>query len=210
MKNNFLENLSEFQKDALKEIGNIGAGNAATAFAQFLDQKIKMNVPSVEILPLSRVPEITGNVEETVFGILVQIMGEAPGYILFILAEESIVHLLNSILGKKVNLSDVSDLEQSAIKEIGNILSGSYLNAINQVTGFNLTQAVPGLAHDMAGAILSSTMISMGNSSDYALLIETQFHNGKKKIDGYFFLIPEPGSLKIMLDALGFDENARD
>lgn len=207
MKENLLENLSEIKKDALKEIGNIGAGNAATAFAQFLDRKIEMSVPSVEILPVSRVPEITGNVEESVFGILVQIMGEAPGDILFILAEESVVHLLNSILEENISLEDVSDLENSAIKEIGNILSGSYLNAINQVTGFNLIQSVPGLAHDMAGAILSSTMISMSNSSDYALLIETQFHSGEKKIDGYFFLIPEPGSLEIILNSLGFDDN---
>ncbi|ACL69520.1 chemotaxis protein CheC [Halothermothrix orenii] len=205
MTDNLINNLTDDHKDALKEIGNIGAGNAATAFAQFLNCKIEMTVPSVEILPLSEVPEITGGVEDRVVGILLKVMGEAPGSILFVLSEESTAHLLNIITQQDIDVSRFSEVEISAIKEIGNILSGSYLSALNKMTGFNLVQSVPGFSHDMAGAILSSSMIPLGESSDYALLIETKFLDGGNEIEGYFILIPDPGSLDKILKALGFD-----
>jgi len=197
--------LNDMHKDALREVGNIGAGNAATAFSQFLDKKIDMSVPSVDILPLSEVPEITGDVEENVFGILLQVEGEAPGSILFVLAEKSVQHLLKLVLKQEVDISELGDVEISAVKEIGNILSGAYLNALNQLTGFNLNQSVPGYSHDMAGAILSSSMIPFSEISDYALLIETQFLDGSNEIEGFFFLIPNLGSLNKILNALGFD-----
>lgn len=199
-----LMDLSDIQKDVLKEIGNIGAGNAATAFAQFLGCKIDMNVPSIEILSISEVPEVTGGIEQMVVGILLNVMGEAPGRILMVFPEESIGNLLSLILQKEVDITQIDEMEISAIKEIGNILSGSYLNALNQMTGFNLMQSVPGFAYDMAGAVLSTSMIPVGEDSDYALLIETTFYKGEDELEGYFFLIPDPGSLENILNKLGY------
>lgn len=198
-------NLSNLQKDALREIGNIGAGNAATAFAQFLDCKINMTVPSVEILPMTEVSEVTGGSEQRVIGVLLKVIGEAPGKILLLFSEDSIEHLLALVLDMPIDFQEINEIQVSAIKEIGNILSGSYLNAINQMTGFNLLQTVPAFAHDMAGAILSSSLISLSEESDYALLIETVFINGVLEIEGYFFLIPDPGSLDKILQSLGLD-----
>lgn len=198
-------NLSNLEKDALREIGNIGAGNAATAFAQFLDCKINMTVPSVEILPMTEVSEVTGGSEQRVIGVLLKVIGEAPGKILLLFSEDSIEHLLALVLDMPIDFQEINEIQISAIKEIGNILSGSYLNAINQITGFNLLQTVPAFAHDMAGAILSSSLISLSEESDYALLIETVFINGVHEIEGYFFLIPDPGSLDKILQSLGLD-----
>ncbi|MFW5998151.1 MAG: chemotaxis protein CheC [Bacillota bacterium] len=198
-------NLSEIQKDALKEIGNIGAGNAATAFAEFLNKKIDMTVPSIDIVPLTEVPEITGSIEEKIFGILLTVNGEAPGEILFILSEDSIKHLLKLVMEKEINPQNVGEIEVSALKEIGNILSGSYLSSINQMTGFGLTQSIPGFAHDMAGAILSSAMINLGDTSDFVLLIKTKFISEGNEIKGFFFFIPKLGSLHTILKALGID-----
>lgn len=200
-----LNNLTAIHKDALREIGNIGAGNAATAFAQFLDTKIDMTVPSVEIVPMSEVPEVTGGIEQRVISILLKVMGEAPGSILLILSEDSTEHLLEMVLFNEVDINDINEVEISAIKEIGNILSGSYLNAINQMTSLNLFQSVPAFSHDMAGAILSSSMIAISEESDFALMIETKFMNGNNEIEGYFFLIPNPGSLEKILLSLGLD-----
>ena len=204
-KDDLIKNLTNMQKDALKEIGNIGAGNAATAFAQFLDCKIDMTVPSAEVLSISEVPEITGNVDEDVLGILLQAMGEAPASLLFILSEESAKHLLGITLNKEIALSEIDEVEISALKEIGNILSGSYLSALNKLTGFNLIQSVPGFAYDMAGAVISSSMIPLSQAGDYTLLIETKFLDGDHEIEGYFLLIPHLGSLKKILNALGID-----
>src|SRR5690554_2625401 len=200
-----VNNLNYYQKDALKEIGNIGAGNAATAFAQLLDKKIEMTVPSVDIVPIEEVPEVTGGIEQQVLSVFLKVIGEAPGSILLILSENSTRNLLEMILYKKIDLEKIDEVEISAVKEIGNILSGSYLNAINQMTGLNLFQPIPAFSYDMAGAILSSSMITLSLQSDYALLIETTFINGNSEIEGYFFLMPDPGSLEKILGALGFD-----
>lgn len=202
---NLLRNLSSIHKDALKEIGNIGAGNAATAFAQFLDTKIDMTVPFVSIVPMAEVPEVTGDIETKVVSVLLKVMGEAPGSILLILSEASTENLLEMVLFSEQELDDNNEVQVSAIKEIGNILSGSYLNAINQMTAMNLFQSVPAYSHDMAGAILSSSMITISEESDYALLIETKFINGDNEIEGYFFLIPNPGSLEKIIKALGLE-----
>lgn len=204
-RDDLVKNLTDIQKDALKEIGNIGAGNAATAFAQFLDCKIDMTVPTAEVLSITDVPEVTGSVDEDVISILLQAMGEAPASLLFILSEASAKHLLNIILNKEIDLNNIEEIEISALKEIGNILSGSYLSALNKLTGFNLIQSVPGFAYDMAGAVISSSMIPFSEASDYTLLIETKFLDGDHEIEGYFLLIPHTGSLKKILSALGFD-----
>ncbi|MFW5971997.1 MAG: chemotaxis protein CheC [Bacillota bacterium] len=202
---NIINNLTDIHRDALKEIGNIGAGNAATAFAQFLDTKIDMTAPSVSIVPMAEVPEVTGGIERKVVGVLLKVMGEAPSTILLVLSESSVEHLLKMVSFKNVDINNIDEVEISAMKEIGNILSGSYLNAINQMTNLTLVQSVPAFAYDMAGAILSSSMISLSSESDYALMIETQFMNDGKEIEAYFFLMPYPGSLEKILNSLGFN-----
>ena len=200
-----LNNLTDIHKDALREIGNIGAGNAATAFAQFLNTKIDMTVPSVEIVPMTEIQEVTGGIEQRVVSVLLKVMGEAPSSILLVLSEDCTENLLEMIIFNEIDINEIGEVEISAVKEIGNILSGSYLNAINQMTGLNLFQSVPAFSHDMAGAILSSSMISISEESDYALMIETKFMNGNNEIEGYFFLIPNPGSLEKILNTLGLD-----
>lgn len=205
MMDDFARNITDMQKDALKEVGNIGAGNAATAFAEFLNSQINMSVPAVEIKPVSIVPEITGNIEENMIGVLLRVQGDIPGNILFILTENSVKYLLEIILNYEVDVDNLNEMEISAIKEMGNILSGSYLKALCELTGLELNQSFPGYAHDMVGAILSSTMVEMDEPADYALLIETIFSDGTNEIEGYFLFIPEPASLKKLLSVLGFD-----
>ncbi len=205
MGEDILANMDEMEKDALKEVGNVGAGNAATAFAQFLDRKVDMTVPSVKIIPLSEAQEITGDSSEVVAGVLLKVMGEAPATILFMVAPDSVEHLVQMVADKEVDFEEMEEVDISALKEIGNILSGSYLNALNKMTGFNLVQSVPDCAVDMAGAIISTSLIPVGKTSDYTMLIETQFIDQGEKIEGYFLLIPHSDSLQKILNALGFD-----
>lgn len=195
--------LSSIQLDALREVGNIGAGNAATAFAQFLGRKIDMTVPKVNIMDLSDVPELYGDADTTVIGITLRVLGEAPGHMLFLLDRESALHLI-SVLGLGTpEENKFTEMEVSCLKEIVNILSGSYLNAFNQVTGFSMIQSVPAFAMDMAGAILGTFMVEFGLMGDHALLVETAFHVDEAQINGNFFLIPGQGSLDSIITALG-------
>ena len=205
MAEDILESLDDMARDALKEVGNIGAGNAATAFAQFLDRKIDMTVPAVNIIPLAEAQEITGDSSQVVAGVMLKVMGEAPATILFMVPPESVENLVHMVADKEVDFAELEEVDISALEEIVNILSGSYLNALNRMTGFNLVQSVPDCAVDMAGAILSTSLIPVGKASDYTLLINTQFIDQGEKIEGYFMLIPHADSLQKILNELGFD-----
>ncbi|KXS41900.1 MAG: chemotaxis protein CheC [Candidatus Frackibacter sp. T328-2] len=201
-----VKELSALQLDALKEVANIGAGNAATAFSQILEQKIDMSVPEVSILPLNEVPEILGGPDTLIAGILVKVVGDASGKILFALEEESADRLTNMLLDERLALESenkTEKIENSTLEEMGNILTNSYLNALSQMTDFSLLPSVPALAFDMAGAILEVAFLQVGHIGDYALVVETEFWNGDESIEGHFFFIPTPESLNKILAQLG-------
>lgn len=196
--------LSTFQLDALKEIGNIGAGNAATALSQMVSRKIDMTVPQISALPFNQVADIVGGPEQLVIGLYLRVEGNAPSNILFILPVQSASSLIDMLMGKPLGTTkEFSEFDISALKEIGNILAGAYLNALAMFTNFLFSPSVPALAMDMAGAILSTVLIQLGEVGDHALVIETIFFENDQEVKGHFFLLPEPGSLDLIIEALG-------
>jgi chemotaxis protein CheC len=198
------------QLDALREIGNVGAGNAATALSQLISQRIHMSVPKVSVAPISDVPDLVGGPETLVAGVFLRVFGKAPGSILFFMPRDSAYVLLDMLMQRTGRDHDLmTEMDESALKEIGNILAGAYLNALAHFTQITLLQSIPALAIDMAGAILSLILIQLGQVGDYALVIETEFSAGDENDDvkGHFFLIPDPGSLRIILDAIGVKGN---
>jgi chemotaxis protein CheC len=201
------EELSNSQLDILKEIGNIGAGHAATALSQILLEKIKMTVPAVSILPLTKASEVLGGVEQPVVGIYMRVFGDAPGKIVFLFSQAEALTLIANVAGAKYSSPEAfGEYEISAMKEIGNIMTGAYLYAMNNLTGLDYFSSVPAFACDMAGAILNTVLLDLGLMGDYALLIETQFSLTHRKINGHFFLIPDPDSLELVLDTLKVKE----
>ena len=198
--------LSGLQLDALKEIGNIGAGNAATALAQMVQAKIDMTVPQVSILPFADVPDLLGGADAHVVGIYFIVTGQAPTSILFILTAEKAGLLVDMLLQRKNGETDVynlSEMEMSAMMELGNILSATYLNAMSMFTQLTFIPSVPALGVDMAGAILNAILAQFGEIADHVLLLETDFTKDEDEVVGHFFLLPEPGSLQTILKALG-------
>ena len=197
-------NLSPAQLDALKEIGNVGAGNSATALSQIINHRIDMNVPKVSIVPLGDVPDMVGGPEAVVVGVFLRVYGSAPGNILFLLPAKSAFLLVDMLMGKKRGETKNLDfMDESALMEIGNILAGAYLNALFNLTKLSLLPSIPALAVDMAGAILNVVLIQLGQMGDHALVIETQFNADEGDIKGHFFLVPDPGSLDTILAAVG-------
>ncbi len=196
--------LSALQLDALKEIGNIGAGNAATALSKMLARRVEMSVPVVRILPFAEVPASLGGEEVLVAGILLQISGSAPGSLLFALPFASAAKLLGLLLGRvPESPRDLGELEGSALKEVGNILAGSFLSALASFTSLTFLPSVPALCADMAGALLGVVFSSLGKTGDSALYVETLFRCGAEEVVGYLFFIPEASSLEVILGALG-------
>ncbi len=198
--------LTPIQMDALREIGNVGAGNSATALSQIINHRIDMNVPEVSIVPLGDVPELVGGADAMVVGVFLRVYGAAPGNILFLLPAQSAFYLVDMLMGKKHGETQSLDfMDESALMEIGNILSGAYLNALFNLTKLSLLPSIPALAMDMAGAILSVVLIQLGQMGDHALVIETEFTTDEDGIKGHFFLVPDPGSLDTILRAVGVE-----
>ena len=198
-----LDKLDDLQYDVLKEIGNIGAGNATTALAKMLNLKIDMNVPRVELVPFSDLPETFGSAEEVLAGILVQLDGDIKGMMMFLVHEESAHNLVNALMGQaSQGQSGFCEIEQSALSEIGNIIIGAYLSAMSNLTNLKIVTSVPYISVDMAGAILSVPAIEFGKVGDKVLLIETQFGE-LDLINGYFLMVPELESYDVILSSLG-------
>lgn len=196
--------LNAFHLDILKEIGNIGAGNAATALAKLLDKKVDMKVPQIRIMGFSDVNEVLGGAETPVVGILLEVLGDITGYILFVLEQDAACFLVNILMGNPINQEmEYNEITLSALKEVGNILTGSYLSALSTLTGLRIMPDVPALAIDMAGAILSVPAIELGKTTDTVLCIETEFIQGTDKVIGDFFLVPDADSYIRLLNTLG-------
>ena len=198
--------LSGMQLDILREIGNIGSGNAATALAQLLNAKIDMNVPQVNILPFAEVPDLVGGADLHVVGLFLIATGSAPASILFLLPVDKACLLVDMLMGKewgKTDPSNLSDMDISALMELGNIICATYLNALAMFTQLDFRPSVPALGIDMAGAILNTVLAQFGAVADHVLVLETEFKRDEQEIVGHFFLLPEPGSLDVILASLG-------
>ncbi|AYD40725.1 chemotaxis protein CheC [Clostridium fermenticellae] len=194
------QDLTPMQLDALREIGNIGTGNAATALSQLINKKVDMTVPSVNVVPFDDIFSSIGG-DEIAVGVIVRVLGDTPGNILFIFEKDIALNLVELLIGKREDY--LSEMGNSVICEIGNIISSSYMNAIAKFTGLSITPSVPAVTYDMLGAILSTTFIESGQFDDYVLDIETIFEQDNAAINGHFYYIPMPGSLEKMLNALG-------
>lgn len=198
------EDLNAMQLDALKEIGNIGAGNAATALSTLLNKRIDMTVPKIDILPFNEVVEIMGGAESLVAGGYLEVKGDAPMSILFVIPEKSVSLFMKLLLGKEMKtIEDFDEMSESVIKEVTNILAGSYLNSLGMFTNLVFEATVPALAYDMSGAILGNVLQLYGEVSDYSFVIESVFLEEEVEVKGHFFLLPGPDSLFKILERLG-------
>ncbi len=207
MSNLSFDELSSQYFDVLKEIGNIGAGNATTALAQMMGGKIDMSVPQVKLLDFKDVGDMMGGAEQIMAGIYLKVEGDIDGSIMFLLEQHSARHLVSKMMMQEETDTDepLDDIQMSALKEVGNIIAGSYLNSLAQMTNLKMIPSVPYLAIDMAGAILSVPAIEFGVMGDSMLLIETQFFD-EIKLSGYFILLPDLDGYAKILKALGISD----
>lgn len=196
------DEMSQEYFDILRELGNIGAGNATTALAQMLQCKVDMSVPKVGLLEFKEVGAAMGGEEQIMAGIYLGVEGDITGSIMFLLEKNSARFLVSKLMGMEMEGEEFSEMEFSALKEVGNIITGAYLNSLSSLTNLKIFPTVPDVAVDMAGAIMSVPAIQFGAVGDRMLLIQTQFFD-EVAIDGYFILIPDMESYSKILLALG-------
>lgn len=195
--------ITQIQLDALREIGNIGSGHAATALSTLLQRRIDMSVPEVWTVSFEQMASVIGKLDSPQAVVYVRVEGEAPGKAVFFFPLDSAENLVQALFNSNdpVDLFD-NDMAQSAMKEVGNIMVSSFLIALTQLSGIPLQPSVPALAVDMAGAILDAILLEEGTLEDTVLFIDTQL-SGIPQIEGQFIFLPDDGTLKKLLGALG-------
>ena len=196
-----MESLTTQYFDVLKEIGKIGAGNATTALATMLQCKVDMKVPQVRMMEFKDVGALLGGEEQELAGAYLSVEGDITGSILFLVQKEVALHLVSKLMGG-MGGDEFGEMERSAFKEISNIVTGSYLNALSTMTNMCIYPSIPDLAIDMAGAILSVPAIEFGIMGDKILLIQSQISD-EIEMDGFFVMIPDMESYVKILRALG-------
>lgn len=198
-----LDHMDDTYFDVLRELGNIGSGNATTALAVMMNAKIDMSVPKVALLDFQHLTELVGSEETILVGILFMLEGDVDGMMMFLLDQKSARGLVNGLMGSDSDSFEYSEIELSALNEVGNIISGAYISSLATLTNLKIISSVPSLNIDMAGALLSVPAIEFGKIGDKVLMIQTSFGNDGMQ-NGYFLLIPELDSYDKILSSLGF------
>lgn len=198
-----LENYGDIHFDVLREIGNIGAGNAVTSLSKMLDKKVDMHVPKVTLVDFKSLSDFIGGPENIIIGILVNLSGDVNGIMMFLVEQKSARKLIEILFNDSSANDEFSEMELSALQEVGNILSSAYLGSLATLINKSIFPSVPYLAIDMAGAILSVPAIEFGKVSDQVLLIESVFEAEEKDVSGFFVLVPDPPSFQTILKSLG-------
>ena len=196
-------NLNPLELDALREVGNMGAGRAATALSQMLGQTVRITVPKASVIRLEDLPDPLGGPDALVVATYFHVHGDAPGRLLIFLTQETLPHVLALLTGKAPRAgAPLSSEEESALKELGNILCSQYLNALADLMHVQLLPSVPALAFDMVRSVMQSVMADASEDGAQALMIENQFLEAQRPVALYLFYLPKAGSLEGMLSLL--------
>lgn len=202
-----INNLNEMSLDVLREIGNIGSGNAATALSKMINKSVDMEVPNIEIVDTEKVVELFDNEEEITVGVYINFNGDINGTILTLLDKDSSDNLVALLIGSKPEDDIYSEMESSVIQELGNIMSSGYVNSISLLTALDINISVPSVNIDMVSSILSVLAAEYGLESDKLILIENKLEIDNEKIKFYFFFMPDLTSFDTLFKSLGVQAN---
>lgn len=201
-----VKSLSPIQIDALTEVANIGSGHAATSLSQLLGKKVMVRVPKIFTGALEDVILRIADPNDVVASVLLYFLGDLTGRTLLLYPYEDAQDLTALLMPEDEKNS--SELQESLLKEVSNILSCSYMNALGELLGLLILPSVPGMIIDMVGAVLSSVVVEFGREKDFIFCIETEFDLGHtpRPLHAYFLLLPDSSSLELILKKLNLAE----
>lgn len=200
-----VRDLKESQLDAMREVANIGAGHAATALSGMTNRTVMITVPRVFVRPLEDASDLVGAPENVIAAVLMHMMGDLTGRAMVLFPERAAQVLCDLMFRREVGSTKVfGEMEQSSLKEAGNILASAYMNALSDFMGLMLVPSVPSLVIDLSGAVLTSAHLNFGHDRDYAFCVETSFRveGSSDPLGGHFLLLPDLSSLRSIFDAI--------
>lgn len=197
------EDMDSLDLDVIKEVGSIGTGSAATALSGLLDTKIQMTIPDVGVKAFDDAVNFLGSPEEPVAAVLVQMSGDMNGLMLFLLEIDFINEVTRNMLGKTIeDYSELSEMEISALTEVGNIMISTYVSALTRLAGLDVSLSVPAVSVNMLGGVLSVPMIEFGYETDKLLIITGKFIIEGKKLNSNLLMLPDIPSLNLLIKKL--------
>lgn len=193
--------------DALKEIGNIGAGHAVTGLSSLLKRRVDVSVTSVDLIPLKIIYNFFNGPESMVSVVYIEGYSEGfRGMMFLIFPHPEAMRLVEIATGQKLADGRIRDeYSMSVLKEIGNIMCGCYLNALAAFVHRKLMHSVPQVSNDMLGAVMDSVLVDLSMESDYALVLETAFTLGESGCKGFLFFVPTADSLDSIFESIGVE-----
>jgi len=196
--------LNEMQRDALQEVANIGASHAATSLSKMVNKPIQVGIPRIDLVPIEKSIETVPQTDPVV-GVFLQMSQETPLYVMVLLSKESAFYLANLLLNQSEGIrDDFSEMEESALMEVSNVMMSSFFNSITQLINVSMIPGPPVIAFDMPAAILDYALIKVGSVANQVLLFETAVsEEGINTFDVNMFLIPEPQTIDLILEKLG-------
>ncbi|MCX9083901.1 MAG: chemotaxis protein CheC [Candidatus Methanoperedens sp.] len=199
MKN--IRTLTDFQKDALKEVGNIGIGHATTSLSKMVNKKVGVSLPDMKLIPLLDVPALVRN-EDPVVGIILQLTGEANGFMMLLLSKRTAKTLIKLIYGQSDETQGFDEMEVSVLKEMANIMGGTYISSLSNFLSISISSSTPSQAYDMSDAIIDQVLGFMGADVNDVLFLKTEFFINEEQVDGNILIFTDSDSLRFMLDAI--------
>ncbi len=200
-----LRELTDLEIDALREVASIGAGHAATALSQMIERTVMISVPTVRVVPLEEVGQLVGRPDDIVAAVLMHMMGDLTGRTLLAFPESAAKQLCDILLRRPGGSTlTFAVMEQSGLKEVGNILSSAYFNALSDFMGMMLMPSIPSLVIDYSAAVLTSATLNFGQARDSVLCLETDLRvrDSGERVTGHFMLMPDLPSLRAIFDAV--------
>ena len=199
------DELNSTKLDVLREIGNIGAGNATAALSVMMNSNLRMEVPIVRVLDFNEIPDLVGGADTIVTAVLTHFDGEINGMTLFILELEEAKNLICTMLGKSNSeeLNEFDHMARSALKEVGNILMSSYISSICTLANFQLHTDPPAICIDMAASVLSMPISELGQIDDKALIIDSKFLDNQRPVNGLLMFVADEESFNRIFESLG-------
>lgn len=196
-----ISNLTELQISALREVVNIGVGNAVTSLSKMISKEIKIEVPGLKVELIEKVPDIAGGADTIVSGVIMHVTGDVQGYIMMMLPREA-TETICKIITNEDDVDIMSPLNQSLIEEVGNILAGSYVSSLSNFLGLDIKLSPPMQTFDMLGAIIDHILIEMSEKAEHALLFDTLFMIESNGMNGIFLTLFDPDSMDIILERI--------
>ena len=199
-----LATLSDLQLDALREVGSIGAGHAATALSQLVDKPVALQIPTIEVVDIAQVPYVFSGPEEVVCAVYARLLGDIGGGILFFSTEQAALSLVDLLHGREIGVTrEIGVDEEAMLSNASSILISAYLAAISRMADIDVLPSSPAMVCDMAGAILQTAMVEIDMRAEQAVLLRTSFLDEYRSVDAALFFLPDPESLAIILGRLG-------